>query len=285
MEIVGLGTLILVGLVGLALAGLRIINQQSAAVVETFGKYSRTLTPGLNWIIPVVQQIVAKVDLRLQELRSEVEVKSIDNVFVKLPVTLMVQAMPDRASQAHYRLVNPREQITTWALNVLRATTAGLKLSDLFEDRETLAAEVRNSLEARMKEYGYEIISVLVDQPSVSEEVQLSFNRVVASKREREAAEQEAAAKKIRILAEAEAEAESQILRARGIAEARGILAKSLASAVSEAKEQGISEHDIMHLLLETNRLDTIKYAAEHGKLVVMDVRDGGRGMTPTVQI
>jgi regulator of protease activity HflC (stomatin/prohibitin superfamily) len=285
MEIVGLGTLIVVGLIGLALAGLRIINQQSAAVVETFGKYSRTLTPGLNWIIPVIQQIVARVDLRLQELRSEVEVKSIDNVFVKLPVTLMVQAMPERAAQAHYRLVNPREQITTWALNVLRATTASLKLSDLFEDRETLAAEVRNSLEVRMKEYGYEIISVLVDQPSVSEEVQLSFNRVVASKREREAAEQEAAAKKIRILAEAEAEAESQILRARGIAEARGILAKSLASAVSEAKQQGISENDIMHLLLETNRLDTIKYAAEHGKLVVMDVRDGGRGMTPTVQI
>lgn len=269
----------------LVIAGFRIINQQNAAIVETFGKYSRTLTPGLNWIIPVVQQIVSKVDLRLQELRSEVEVKSIDNVFVKLPVTLMVQAMPERAAQAHYKLVNPREQITTWALNVLRATTASLKLSDLYEDRETLAAEVRNSLEARMKEYGYEIISVLVDQPTVSDEVQVSFNRVVASKREREAAEQEAAAKKIRILAEAEAEAESQILRARGIAEARSILARSLASAVSEAKQQGISESDIMYLLLETNRLDTIKYAAEHGKLVVMDVRDAGKGVMPAVQL
>jgi regulator of protease activity HflC (stomatin/prohibitin superfamily) len=269
----------------LVIAGFRIINQQNAAIVETFGKYSRTLTPGLNWIVPVVQQIVSKVDLRVQELRSEVEVKSIDNVFVKLPVTLMVQAMPERAAQAHYKLVNPREQITTWALNVLRATTASLKLSDLYEDRETLAAEVRTSLEARMKEYGYEIISVLVDQPAVSDEVQVSFNRVVASKREREAAEQEAAAKKIRILAEAEAEAESQILRARGIAEARSILARSLASAVSEAKQQGISEADIMHLLLETNRLDTIKYAAEHGKLVVMDIRDAGKGVMPAVQL
>jgi regulator of protease activity HflC (stomatin/prohibitin superfamily) len=285
MDLAGLGGgLIFLALV-LLIAGLRIINQQSAAIVETFGKYSRTLRPGLNWIIPVVQQIVAKVDLRLQELRSEVEVKSADNMFVKLPVTLMVQAMPERASDAHYRLVNPREQITTWALNVLRATTASLKLSELYEDRETLAAEVRTSLEARMREYGYEIISVLVDQPTVSDEVQASFNRVVASQREREAAEQEAAAKKIKILAEAEAEAQSQILRARGIAEARAILAKSLALAVHEAKQQGISESDIMYLLLETNRLDTIKYAAEHGKLVVMDVRDAGKGVLPAVQV
>jgi glycosidase len=77
----------------------------------------------------------------------------------------------------------------------------------------------------------------------------------------------------IRIIGEARAEAESQTLRAEGLAAARRILAVALTDAVVTAKNAGISEQDTLTLLLETNRLDTIKYAAEHGKLVLMDVK------------
>jgi regulator of protease activity HflC (stomatin/prohibitin superfamily) len=140
-----------------------------------------------------------------------------------------------------------------------------------------IAREVQEELKEKMESFGFEIISVLVDQPTVSAEVQASFNRVVASEREKEAAAQEAEAKRIRIVGEARAEAESQELRAKGLSEARRILAGSISEAVELAKEKGIAEQDILHLLIETNRLDTIKYAAEHGKLVVMDIREGSK--------
>jgi regulator of protease activity HflC (stomatin/prohibitin superfamily) len=264
-------------LVFILVAGVRVVNQQTAVIVERFGKYSRTLQAGLNLIIPIIDISVAKIDLRVNEIKSEVEVKTSDNMFVKLPINIMLQIREDSVANAHYKLSQPKEQISTWVLNTIRATTSSMKLQNLFEDREKIAREVQEELKEKMASFGYEIISVLVDQPSVSAEVQASFNRVVASEREKEAATQEAEAKRIRIVGEAKAEAESQLLRAQGLSEARRILAGSISEAVELAKEKGVSEKDILYLLIETNRLDTIKYAAEHGKLVVMDVREGSK--------
>lgn len=260
----------------LLLTGVRVVRQQTVAIVETFGRYSRTLTPGLNFIVPVVHRIAARLELRVQEVKATVEIRTSDNVFVKLPVTIMVQVQPNRAEEAYYKLAHPKEQIKSWVLNSVRSATATMKLGDLFEDRTAIETKVKEELKARMGEYGYEIVGVLVDQPGVSDELQTASNRVVASQREKEAAEQEAEAKKIRMVGEAKAEAESQKLRAQGIADARKILAGSLTDAVKAAKENGIAETDMTHLLLETNRLETIKHAAEHGRLVIMDVRSPG---------
>ncbi|MDE3010936.1 MAG: SPFH domain-containing protein [Pseudomonadota bacterium] len=256
--------------------GVRTVHQQTIAVVETFGKYSRTLTPGLNLIIPLVQQVVSVVSLRVQEVKSEIEVKTQDNMFVRLPVALMIKVRPENAADAYYKLSNPENQLSTWVLNTLRGLSATLTLTELFEDRGRLVAGVQHALEDLLAGYGWEVVNVLVDQPSVSPDVQAAFNRVVSSRREREAAEQEAEAKRIRIIGEARAEAEAQTLRAEGLASARRILAQALTEAVVTAKSAGISEQDTLTLLLETNRLDTIKYAAEHGKLVLMDVRSSG---------
>lgn len=254
-------------------SGIRVVRQQNAQIVETFGKFSKVLTPGLNWIIPGVQRVVARLDLRVQEIKAEVEVKTSDNVFVSLPVAIMVKVQEDSADDAYYRLSSPKEQVKTWVLNTLRSSTSGMKLSELFEDRARLESEVRDGLAKRMGEYGYSIVGVLVDQPSVSADVQASFNRVVSSQREKEAAEQEAQAKRIRIVGEAQAEAESQKLRAQGLSDARAILSESLASAALKAKEVGMDESSLLDLLLETNRLEAIKQASENGQLVVMDVR------------
>ena len=262
--------------------GIRVVNQQTAVIIERFGKYSRTLHAGLNVIIPGIEQAIAKIDLRVTEIKSEVEVKTSDNMFVRLPINIMLQIRENAVANAHYKLSNPREQIATWVLNTIRATTSSMKLQNLFEDREKIAREVQEELKEKMESFGFEIISVLVDQPMVSHEVQASFNRVVASEREKEAATQEAEAKRIRIVGEARAEAESQQLRAQGLSEARRILAGSISEAVELAKQKGIAEKDILHLLIETNRLDTIKYASEHGKLVIMDIRDG---MKPNINL
>ncbi|GGX89149.1 MULTISPECIES: SPFH domain-containing protein [Vogesella] len=266
--------LILFGLVTLiVIAGLRVIDQQTLAIVETFGKFARVLTPGLNWIIPGVQRIACLMDLRVQELSAQVEVKTRDNMFVTLPVAIMVRVIPERAADAFYQLASPQEQVKTWVLNTLRSSTAAMTLMNMYEDRDELAQQMQASLAERMGTYGYEIVSVLIDQPTVSEEVQHAFNSVIASERKREAAVQEAEAKRILIVGEARAEAESQQLRAEGLARARTVLAASLTEAIAQAKGSGISENDIMYLLLETNRLDTVKYASEKGKLVLMDLR------------
>ncbi|SCK25098.1 SPFH domain-containing protein [Vogesella sp. LIG4] len=269
-------------LILLAFAGVRIVGQQTLAIVETFGKFSRVMSPGLNWVVPGVQRVAKVMELRVQELSAQVEVKTRDNMFVSLPVAIMVRVLPQRAADAYYQLAAPQEQVKTWVLNTLRSSTATMSLMNLYEDRDQLAHHVQLNLAERMGVYGYEIVSVLIDQPMVSEEVQHAFNSVIASERKREAAVQEAEAKRALILGEARAEAEAQQLRAEGLAKARAVLAQSLTEAIAQARGSGIDEQDIMRLLLETNRLDTIKYASEKGKLVLMDLR---QQPTPPVQI
>lgn len=265
--------LLFILLVVVVLSGVRIINQQSIAVVERFGRFSRVMHPGLNFIIPVVERVVGTVTLKVTTVNAEVAIKTADNMFVTLPVALMLKVAPDKAQEAFYKLANPDSQIATWVLNALRAATSTMKLAELYEDRDRLAAEVTQALGQRLEGYGYVIEAVLVDQPAVSAEVQASFNRVVASQRDKEAATQQAEAQRIMMVGAARAEAESQELRAEGLAKARSVLVANLGQTVSSAREHGVSEADVMRLLLETNRLDTISHAAQHGKLVVMDLR------------
>jgi len=270
----------------LFLMGLRIVRQQSACVVETFGRFSRVLTPGLNWIVPFVQTVVAKLDLRVMEIKASVDIKSLDNVFVSMPVAIMVQIEEARADDAYYKLSSPREQVKTWVLNTLRSSTANMKLSELFEDRAKLEGEVREALGRKMSEYGYTIVGVLVDQPSVSPEVQASFNRVVSAIREREAAEQEAEAKRIRVVGEARAESEGQKLRAEGLSQARIILSESLTKAAQEAVNHGMHYQDLLALLLETNRLETIRHAADAGQLIILDTKSAvGLNLPPKLPL
>ena len=255
-------------------SGIRVIDQQNLAIVESFGKYSRTLNPGLNWIIPIIQRVAITMDLRVTQLSAEVDIKSKDNMFVSMPVSIMVRILPERAYEAFYQLDNPKQQITTWVLNTLRASTASMELMTLFEDRDQLAQEMEVALATRMSEYGYEIVSVLIDQPSVSEEVQHAFNSVIASRREREAAVEKAEARRTLIMGEARAASDAQELRAQGLAKARTILTNSLTEAVSSAKDYGVDSKEIMSLLLENSRLETISHASEHGKLILMDLRN-----------
>lgn len=105
-------------------------------------------------------------------------------------------------------------------------------------------------------------------------DVQQSFNRVVSSQRDREAAEQNAEANRILLVGQAKAESESQILRAKGIAESRQVIAQSLRESVSQGSGAQLSEQDIMSFLIEAARLDTIHSAAATGKLVIMDIRN-----------
>lgn len=261
-------------------SAIRIVPQTQVHVTEIFGKFNKELGPGFHLILPFgIEQISGKVDMRIQEVRENVSIKTSDQAFVELPVTVMLKVKEDSPAKSFYTLSQPKSQIGKWVLNSLRQKTASMDLSDLYSDRAELVGDVTSTLGERLSSYGYEIVDLLIDEPTVSEEMQHSFNRVIASKREREAAEQEAEAKRVLILGEARAEAESQKLRAEGLANARQILAESLAKAVTATKDTGLSEKELAQILLETNRLDTIKYSAEHGRLILMDLRSNSASL------
>lgn len=148
--------------------GIRVVSQQTIKIVETFGKYSRTLTPGINFIFYPIQAIAGTVSLKIETIKAVVEIKTSDNMFVKLPIDLMVSVNPDKANDAFYRLQDPHAQISSWVLNTVRSTAATMTLEEMYQDKETIVASVRGTLSAKLDEFGYKIENVLVDQPTVT---------------------------------------------------------------------------------------------------------------------
>lgn len=257
----------------------RIIRQQEVGIVESFGRFKRVLQPGLNFIIPVVESVVTRVDLRIRKVESHVGVRTSDNVYVQLPVALMISVVGEKADTSFYKLAGNDQdggaqgQVATWALNALRAAAAGLSLQDLFTDRDKLQADIKASIEAKLDELGFHLNAILVDQPLVPEEVQHASNDVEASKRLAEAAKQKGEAQRVLAVAEATAEAESQRLRAKGLADARAILAEGLAKSLAEASKNGVQPDALIPMLLELSRLDAIRTAATSGACTILDVR------------
>lgn len=254
-----------------------IVRGKTAAILETFGKpHIEARLAGLQvkfpWPFTVVR---ARVNLQLQEIRADVSIKTKDNAFMMLPVKVQYRASdePTGAVKAHYELENPEIQITSYVLNNVRQTASGMDMIELYANRDSMEREVQDSLSERFARYGYVIENVLVDEPQPSAEVRDAFNRVIASHRLREAAENEAAAERIRLVGVAEAEAESKRLQGEGMAKMREAVAKGLEQAMETMKKAGLSSEQSMTFLTDTNRLDAITNSASHGNLIIVDAK------------
>ncbi len=278
------GFIVLIGFIILALMLLKsmvqIVPGKTAFIVETFGKpWNHALTPGLNFILPwPIHSVVGKVSLQLMEIKTNVAVKTSDNVFLGLPVAVQYRADNDSAGtvKAFYELAEPQEQISSFILNNVRQSAAKMTLEELFQNRDQLQQVVLEELASRFSAYGYIIEAVLVDQPQPSAEVQESFNRVIASQRLLDAARNEGEATRIKLVKEAEAEAESKRLQGEGIANMRKAIAEGIEESMSAIKKAApkLSDAEIMAFLTDTNRLDTISGAAMHGNMIVVDMQD-----------
>ncbi len=90
------------------------IQTQQAAVIQRFGKFLRIANAGLNFKAPWIDNIVAMVDLRIQQFSAIIETKTKDNVFVKIPVNVQYFIIPDGVENAFYKLSNPKARRSNW---------------------------------------------------------------------------------------------------------------------------------------------------------------------------
>jgi regulator of protease activity HflC (stomatin/prohibitin superfamily) len=256
-----------------------VVRGKQAAILETLGKPHRTAKlAGLHWKMPWPITIIrSHIKLQLFELAHNISVKTRDNAFVTLPVKVQYRASsePEGAVKAYYELYDPKEQIASYVLKDVRQTAAGMDMEALYDSRDELEHKVIEMLRDRFDNLGYIVENVLIDQPQPSEEVRNSFNRVIASVRLREAAQNEAEAEKSRILGRARAEAESKRLQGEGMAQMREAVAKGLEASMKTIIDAGLAPSEAIAFLTDTNRLDTISQAAMHHNLIIIDSRQG----------
>ena len=254
-------TTIIILLIGLALMinALYIVKQQTTAIIERFGKFTRTSEAGLQLKIPLIDQIVGRLSLKIQQLDVMIETKTKDDVFVKLKVSVQFKVIQDRVYDAFYKLDSPHEQITSYVFDVIRAEVPKMRLDDVFEKKNDIANAVKRELNESMLNYGYDIIKALVTDIDPDAEVKRSMNRINATERDKIAAQYEGDAARILIVEKAKAEAESKRLQGQGIADQRREIARGLEESVDVLNKVGINSQEASALIVVTQHYDTLQ--------------------------
>ena len=119
-------------------SGLFIVKQQTAAIIERFGKFVGIRQPGLHLKIPLVDKIAGRMSLKILQLDVIVETKTKDDVFVKLKVSVQYKVVTTSVYDAFYKLDYPQDQITSYVFDVIRAEVPKMKLDDVFEKKTIL---------------------------------------------------------------------------------------------------------------------------------------------------
>ena len=239
--------------------GLFVVKQQSAFIIERFGKFNSIRFAGLQFKIPIVDRIAARLSLRIQQLDVVVETKTKDDVFVNLKVSVQYQILREKVYDAFYRLQNPHEQLTAYIFDLVRAEIPKMLLDDVFEKKNDIAFAVKRDLKEAMLDYGYDIVKALVTDIDPDHSVKQAMNRINAAEREKIAAQHEGDAQRILIVERAKAEAESKRLQGRGIADQRREIAKGLEESVDTLNNAGINPQEASALIVITQHYDTLQ--------------------------
>ena len=249
-----------------------IVKQQSAAVVERFGKFVSVRQSGLQVKIPIIDSVAGRLSLRIQQLDVVVETKTKDDVFVKLKVSVQFKVIKEKVYDAFYKLDNPGDQITSFIFDVVRAEVPKLILDDVFLKKDDIAIAVKSELQDAMTEYGFQIIKTLVTDIDPDAQVKESMNRINASEREKVAAQFEGEAQKILIVEKAKAEAESKRLQGQGIADQRREIARGLEDSVKVLNGVDINSQEASALIVVTQHYDTLQSvgAEANSNLILM---------------
>ncbi len=267
-----IGIIMLPIIIGLLFFTFFIVKQQSAAVVERFGKFVYVRQSGLQIKIPIIDNIAGRLSLRIQQLDVVVETKTKDDVFVKLKVSVQFKVIKDKVYDAFYKLDNPADQITSFIFDVVRAEVPKLILDDVFLKKDDVAIAVKSELQEAMTEYGFQIIKTLVTDIDPDAQVKESMNRINASEREKVAAQFEGEAQKILIVEKAKAEAESKRLQGQGIADQRREIARGLEDSVKVLNGVDINSQEASALIVVTQHYDTLQSvgAEANSNLILM---------------
>ncbi|MDA9353632.1 SPFH domain-containing protein [Flavobacteriaceae bacterium] len=251
---------IILGLIIFLLYGaVFIVKQQTAAIIETFGRFSSVKQSGLHVKIPFVQRISGRLSLKIQQLDVIIETKTLDDVFVKLKVSVQFKVIKEKVSDAFYKLDYPHDQITSYVFDVVRAEVPKMKLDDVFVKKDDVAIAVKSELNDAMMEYGYDIIKTLVTDIDPDAQVKAAMNRINAADREKTAAQYEGDAARILIVEKAKAEAESKRLQGQGIADQRREIARGLEESVEVLNKVGINSQEASALIVVTQHYDTLQ--------------------------
>lgn len=281
-----------------------VVPQQSAYVIETLGRYSRTLQAGFHILVPFVERVAYKHTLKEEALDIPEQVCiTKDNVQVGVDGVLYLQVLDAR--MASYGITNYRFAITQLAQTTLRSEIGKIDLDRTFEERALINANVVSELDKASEPWGVKVLRYEIRNINPPEDVleamekQMRAERekralILTSEGERDAKINQAEGDKQRVIKASEAAREQQINEAEGEAEAILAVARATAEGLKlvaealsgegglEAMQLRVAEEYVRqfgHLAKSTNTLVVPANLSDVAGMIAMATRilgDGG---------
>ncbi|MFA5987040.1 MAG: slipin family protein [Candidatus Paceibacterota bacterium] len=181
----GVGMIVLIVVFLFAIAGIRIVDQYEKGIVLTFGKFTSTRGPGLNWIFPAVQVLI-KVDTRVDTVDiPQQEVITKDNVTVG--INAVVYFKVDSAEKAVLEVQNYTRAVALYAQATLRDVIGGVELDVLLSERDKIAEEIKKIVDVATDPWGIDVSNIKIQDIELPADMKRVMAKQAESERERRA--------------------------------------------------------------------------------------------------
>lgn len=289
--------IVVVLLIALLFMGFKTVQQGNIAVVTVFGKYRRLLHPGLNILIPFIEQIFKRISTQNRSVELEFQAVTVDqaNVYFKTMVLFSVMdAEEETIKKVAFKFIDEKNLMQALIRTIegsIRSFVATKKQAEVLSLRREIVEHVKEQIDVHLEDWGYHLQDLQVNDITFDEAVMRSMSQVVASNNLKAAAENEGQALLITKTKAAEAEGnaikiaaaaerEAAQLRGQGVALFRQEVARGLNSAAAELKQANLDTSMIMFSMWT----EAVKNFAEYGKGNVIFLDGSTDGMQKTMK-
>ena len=219
----------------LVFKGIKVVPQSNVFVVERFGKFTKPLNAGLNFIVPFLDRIAHRISILERQLPEfSISVITRDNVEVRLEATVFYR-VTDAASSV-YRIQDINKALHTASESIIRSAAGRLELDELQSSRESMNVEIAKNLNEAASVWGIDITRTEITDVIIDEQTKEAQRQQLNAERERRAliARAEGEKRSIELSAEAklfEAQREAEAVKVTADADAYAIKAKAVADA------------------------------------------------------
>ncbi len=256
----------------LLMLGVRVVRQNTVKLVEFLGKFNRILRPGFNVIIPFFEWTKDQ-DLYKKNFKVFVDGLTGDNVSVGIGLNVVYFVKNDDESifQSVYEIDDPEMLIRATIDEQLRSMVSNFTHKEIYTKRNEMGEAIEEALRIKLNQFGYTLDSIQVQDIQLDELVLKALNRIVETEKMKEAALNEAEAKRITMVKEAEADKESKKLLGEGMAEQRMAISQGFKDSIEEIKasDTSLTGKDILKFLLDSARIETLEKVGKNNSKII----------------
>lgn len=196
--------------------GIKIVSQSDIWVIERLGKFHKTLDGGFHVILPIIDQVRAKITVREQIINIPSQsVITKDNVNISVDGIVFIKV--EDGKNATYNVVSYKNAIANLAMTTLRGEIGAMALDDTLSSRSVLNAKLQQELGEAANNWGVKVMRVEISEIAVPEEIEEAMNLQMKAEREKRAIELKAMAEKEALIRNAEGLKQEKVLEAEAI--------------------------------------------------------------------